>query len=638
MKGKFTIYTCVIAILAIACQNSKDSNQSAKTIGNLKISKEEPQAGDDLNIRYKPEDPNFLDDEFSAFYYIIVDDNIYAKDLDMDDAEEAKKGKVTIPDSATAMAFNFKNDEDYDTNNNQGYIFVLYNNDNAIIPGGLASKAGYHRQMDARIGIEDSPTDSIVKWMKSDIEQHPDIEKEWEGPYAEILLKNNRAEGEAYINDRLEAYTDKDDLSKEDYNAIISFYQHLKDETKKDSVIEVAAQDYPKGEIAQSAFSTKFKKADSREEKAKVFEQYQDSIGADGQFKDIMLNQLIQLAQRDDDIDKVESYAAKLSDKSQKAFTYNNIALHKLETDDQLDDAVAMAKNAVETFSPENLDKPDILPQSQFETAVKRNAAQLRDTYAQALFEKGESTQALDEQKHAVGDGDNPELNAHYIHYLVENEDFEEAEEKAGDFIAAGHSNADLKSYFKEAYTANHNTDEGYDNKLASFEEKAYEKTKQEIQSDMIDKEVPDLHLTDPDGKAVELADLKGKTVVLDFWATWCGPCIQSFPGMEKAMQHFKNNDDVEFYYVNTFQREDEDERHEKVANFIDDNDYPFDILYDENADNDFKTASNFGITGIPTKIIIGPDGKWNFTKVGYGGNNDKLLDEIKIMVELAQS
>src|SRR5690606_41666590 len=68
----------------------------------------------------------------------------------------------------------------------------------------------------------------------------------------------------------------------------------------------------------------------------------------------------------------------------------------------------------------------------------------------------------------------------------------------------------------------------------------------------------PGFSLKDLDGKEVSLEDLKGKVVVLDFWATWCAPCIKSFPAMQMAVDKYKEDPEVAFLFINTWERQED--------------------------------------------------------------------------------
>lgn len=146
----------------------------------------------------------------------------------------------------------------------------------------------------------------------------------------------------------------------------------------------------------------------------------------------------------------------------------------------------------------------------------------------------------------------------------------------------------------------------------------------------MISLPAPAFSLLDLEGKPVSLEGLKGKIVVVDFWATWCGPCVSSFPAMQKAVIKYKDNPDVAFLFVNTWQQE--TDKRKNAADFINKKRYPFHVLMDEKDD----VITDFKVSGIPTKFVINKEGIVRFKSVGFAGGDDGLVQELSMMIDLA--
>jgi peroxiredoxin len=152
----------------------------------------------------------------------------------------------------------------------------------------------------------------------------------------------------------------------------------------------------------------------------------------------------------------------------------------------------------------------------------------------------------------------------------------------------------------------------------------------------MISHPAPMFTLKDLDGKDVTLKDLKGKTVVLDFWASWCGPCKASFPGMQLAVNKFKNDPNVKFLFIDVW--EEGDYHSADIKKFINDHKYTFHVLLDEkqSAGRLTKVQAAYNVKAIPTKLIIDKNGIIRFKYIGNSASPNKILDEVSTMVEMA--
>ena len=145
--------------------------------------------------------------------------------------------------------------------------------------------------------------------------------------------------------------------------------------------------------------------------------------------------------------------------------------------------------------------------------------------------------------------------------------------------------------------------------------------------------DAPDFSLVDLDGKSVKLSELRGKVVVLDFWATWCGPCIMSFPGMKLSMDKFKDNPNVKFLFVNTYERVSADQWKSTVSTFVKQRGFTsFPVILDVGG----EVAGSYGVNGIPAKFCIDKEGKIKFKSTGYLGSNDAIVAEMTHWIEEA--
>ena len=118
-------------------------------------------------------------------------------------------------------------------------------------------------------------------------------------------------------------------------------------------------------------------------------------------------------------------------------------------------------------------------------------------------------------------------------------------------------------------------------------------------QGSLVGKAAPALTLTDMQGRQVSLAQFHGKVVILNFWATWCPPCREEMPSMEKLYQDYKEQGLV-LLAVNI-----EENGKQAVSTFLQKRPYSFPILLD----SDNVAQNTFGVFRFPESFIIDRNG-----------------------------
>ena len=112
-----------------------------------------------------------------------------------------------------------------------------------------------------------------------------------------------------------------------------------------------------------------------------------------------------------------------------------------------------------------------------------------------------------------------------------------------------------------------------------------------------------DIKLTNLKGEEINMSEFKDKTVFINFWATWCRPCIEEMPTIAKAQEIIKDKNVVFLFASN--------ESVDQIQKFKDKKGFPFEYVQIHNLEE-------LNIQALPATFIFNPDGKLTFSEVGY--------------------
>lgn len=631
---KLTLLLCFawIANLAIAQEVSYP---------NLQLSPVYPQAGKTLEITYKPTKDLEGAKNISCEVFFGKDADMIAHAFDLAKSGEVWKGTFQVPDTVQSMVFALVEGEKRDGNGKDWYTSLVYDHTQKPVSNAFGSLGCMFSNWAYFIKGEEQAAKALELFEK-EFAANPANKRKFISLYGGVLKEVKKDEASAIIARELDNLTKIPDLKEKEWQAIYRLYKQLANKTKAEEYGKMIRKKYPTGEFVQNENLNAFYNEENYEKAKKLAEKFRKEFPKSNLISYID-GELASKAAKANKIEEVDAIfknmvTGKNSDEGSIAGAYNSFAWYLAEKGEYLDKAANYSLKSIELVKsvmqkPVSMSKkPAYYTEKEWKENNQYTYAWFADTYGYIIYQQGKYEEAYSYLKEAVeiNKRQNPEINERYAFAFSKIKDNTTLKPELEDFISKGRATAKMKDLLKEIYIKEKGNDKDFDTYLAALEKSLLDKAKEELKKKLIKETAPNFTLQNLKGETFSLADLKGKTVIVDFWATWCGPCIASFPGMQKAVDKYKDDKNVVFLFVDTWEQA--KDKKKNASDFITKKGYTFNVLLD----TDDKVVKNFGVSGIPTKFIIDGEGNIRFKSVGSNGG-DMVAEEIKIMLDLVR-
>jgi len=602
--------------------------------GRFSYSPERPASGEEITVQYYPEGTNLEKaEEIYLVAYSYTKGSPEAKDFLMTKKGNTWTATFSSDEKSRGILIKFVYGEEVDNNEKNGYAIPLYDKNGNPAPGGLAGLAEAYSSWGRYFLDMEGDMELAFSYFEEEFNLHPELKREYLVPYLTIIAGMKRESGIEIILNELDELTGKSDLTEEEYSFIVGWYRRLNQTEKVQKYSAIIQDKYPQGTFVQEERFRQFYATKDVDKKIMLLEKFKKDFPESDYTSAMHMYVCFTYRDRGEYI-RIKEYLEKNPGEVNWSL-YNNLAWGMAEKDIELGLAAEFAAKGVELAREERenpkTEKPSYVTERERKKQADIGLGMSLDTYGFILLKLDRAGDALPALEEAVflSKGKNIEINERYAETLVKSGSFEKAVEEIEKFIREGQNTSKMEDLFRQAYLQHTGNEKETSEQLLKLKKVANEKIIAELKESMLDSPAPDFTLEDLEGQSISLADLKGKIIIIDFWATWCGPCIYSFPGMKQVVEKYRDDENIRFLFINSWERVEDWKKN--ATDFMTKNNYPFHVLLD----TENKVITSFGVDGIPTKFIIDKKGKIRFKSVGFSGSADKLVEELSQMIEM---
>ncbi|GAA3774602.1 TlpA disulfide reductase family protein [Flavobacterium ginsengiterrae] len=644
------------------------ASYAQETVQKFLLSPEHPNGGEEITITYNAADTPLANAKHvEGIVYTYDNFRWFADDITLKSAGDKKwQTKMKLSDKASFITCVFKSDTIKDNGGKMTYSWILEKDLGSYVGWGFLRSPDLQDQVPNI--VHDSAyikKEVTLFWINNELKYHPDARTHvfYEG--AKIKQLETGEQQPKLIKREIRnvlAEKNLDNITQYNIQKTIGLMAQPEHKVFADSVQNVLLKKYLNGVWARDIEIKKiFAEADF-DKKVKQYEAFEknfpqskfqdvttdtESLFYDKMFKSIAYNYIV----KNKDYNYSMNSVKKVSYNILMDYAWHLVSIPfdrdqegaektSLETLKKYADIIYPELEAREAYVPkEYVGK---LSLKEWQAQALQSSAREFFTYAkiQEIFKNYDLEKKYLEKIKPVMAYKVATYNEVYSRMLLREGKTAEAKEYMALSVKENQVTPAMLASLKEIYLKEGKPAAGFEAYLESLKSASnVEEHKKKIISELINLPIDGFELESSKGGKVKLADQKGKIVVLDFWAMWCGPCKNAMPGMQMAVNKYKSDENIKFYFVDTMEYI-KDFKAQTQA-FIKEKGFDFNILYDGKNPKTGKFdvvydkySKAFHFSGIPEKMIIDQNGKLRWMSNGYFGSPSELVDEISIIVE----
>ena len=517
-----------------------------------------------------------------------------------------------------------------DLNNGQFYVIPVCDSVGRIVPhvtGGQASvftRSHFLNETDTRFN-----PNWVVTLYEHELVQNPDLRPLYWADYLGTLIKQKKPGYGPRVKAEIEAYlASRPNPTLAELTDASRLYDSMGDFKQVNTLRERQKLADPTGPLVQKDRAIAIRNETNWNRKKATYETFIREFPTSAHLPDlavVMTNEYF----KNNDIPGLVALVEQQPIAQTDPLVLNTIAYQLAEERRSLPEAEQLVKRAIAVLQAQP--KPRNASAT-WATDRQARQRQLMNTYARTLEQQAKYADAYTAYQSVINpndiDNSDPKTNEHYYLCALRTDHAVDARPMAEAAVQAGKATPALKSALHDWYAKQpENNPAKADAYLVDLEADLKAEQRDDLQQVLINEPAPAFVLTDLQGRTISSSAMKGKVVVLDFWATWCGPCIASFPAMQQAQTKFQNDPNVRFLFVNTR----EGGPVQRVHTFM--NKHPYNFVVP--LDGQQKMANAYKVLGIPTKVVIGPNGRVRYRQIGFSGDPEATVNELTLVVEM---